>query len=336
MAIDLRGRHFLKEIDFTRAELTALIDLAVALKAAGRDRQARLRGRNLALIFQKTSTRTRAAFEVAAHHQGAHVTYLDPTGSQFGHKESVVDSAKVLSRMFDGIEFRGHGHAEVEEFAAASGVPVFNGLTDDWHPTQMLADFMTMREHASEPQSPPVYTYVGDARFNMGRSLLVMGAIMGADVRIAAPRELWPARDVIDLAERLAADSGASLMVTEDPIAAVVGTEFVHTDVWVSLGEPAEVWAERIELLKAYRVTSQLLAASGRADVKFMHCLPAFHDTNTTVGASVAEKFGLADGIEVATDVFASELNIAFDQAENRLHTIEALLVAVLGDEPIG
>lgn len=336
MAIDLRGRHFLKEIDFTQAELAALIDLAMELKAEGRGRRRRLAGRNLALIFQKTSTRTRAAFEVAAHHQGAHVTYLDPAGSQFGHKESVADSAKVLSRMFDGIEFRGHAHAELEEFAAASRVPVFNGLTDDWHPTQMLADFMTMRERASEPQSPPVYAYVGDARFNMGRSLLVMGAIMGADVRIAAPRELWPARDVIELAEQVAAQSGASLLLTDDPIAAVVGAEFVHTDVWVSLGEPAEVWAERIALLRPYRVTSQLLAAAGRPDVKFLHCLPAFHDTSTSVGAAVAEQFGLTDGIEVASDVFAADLNVAFDQAENRLHTIEALLVAVLGDEQLG
>ena len=336
MAVDLRGRHFLKEIDFSRAELTALIDLAVELKAEGRDRHQSLAGRNIALIFQKTSTRTRAAFEVAAHKQGAHVTYIDPGSSQFGHKESVADSAKVLSRMFDAVEYRGHAHAELEAFAAAASVPVLNGLTDDWHPTQMLADFMTMREHASDPSKPPSYAYVGDARFNMGRSLLVMGAIMGADVRIASPRELWPAHDVVALAERIAADSGAQLMLTEDSIAAVAGAEFVHTDVWVSLGEPSEVWAERIALLKDYRVSSQLLAAAGRADVKFMHCLPAFHDTSTSVGAAVAEQFGLSDGIEVASDVFDSKLNIAFDQAENRLHTIEALLVAVLGDKPVG
>lgn len=335
MSIDLRGRDFLKEVDFTRTEFEALLNLAASLKAGPRNHPGRLAGKSVALIFAKTSTRTRAAFEVACHREGAQVTYFDPTGSQLGHKESVADTAKVLSRIFDGIEYRGAAHSDVEELAREASVPVFNGLTDEWHPTQMLADFLTMREHTTQPDQPLAYAYVGDARFNMGRSLLIMGAIMGSDVRIAAPRELWPDQSVIDLAEQLAGASGATLTLTIDPKLAVAGAEFIHTDVWVSMGEPSEVWAERINLLRDYRVTAELMAASEREDVKFLHCLPAYHDLNTEVGRKVADQFGLVDGVEVSSEVFDSPANVCFDQAENRLHTIQAVLVATLGDDPI-
>ena len=331
--IDLRGRDFLKEIDFTREEFVHLLDLAAELKAAKRSgtETPRLRGRNLALIFEKTSTRTRCAFEVAAYDQGAQVTFLDPQSSQLGHKESISDTAKVLSRFYDGIEFRGSAQATVEELAAAADVPVFNGLTDQWHPTQMLADFLTMREHsANRSMSEVSYTYLGDARSNMGNSLLVTGALLGADVRIASPRALWPTAEVQVLAQELAANSGARIMLTEDPTEALPGADFVHTDVWVSLGEPAATWAERVDLLRAYRVDAAKMDRTGNANVRFMHCLPAFHDQRTAVGREVAAATGLTDGIEVTSEVFESAANLAFDQAENRLHTIKAILVALL------
>ena len=325
------NRDFLKESDFTAAELTALLDLAAELKAekkAGTE-VPRLTGKHLALIFEKTSTRTRLAFEVAMQDQGGHVTVLDST-SQVRHKESIADTARVIARMFDGIEYRGAGQEVVEELATHADVPVYNGLTDEWHPTQMLADFFTMREHAADPAAPLRYAYVGDARFNMGNSLLVMGAILGSDVRIVAPRELWPTEHVQHLAHRFAADSGATLLLTEDPIEGLAGAEFVHTDVWVSMGEPIETWAERVNLLRPYRVDTALMSLTGNPNSKFMHCLPAFHDTHTTVGARVAEEFGLTDGVEVSNAVFESPNSIVFDQAENRMHTIKALLVATL------
>lgn len=331
----LVGRDFLKELDFTREELESLLDLSAELKAAkcaGRENQS-LTGKNIALIFEKTSTRTRCAFEVASYDQGARVTYLDPQSSQLGHKESVADTAQVLSRYYDAIEFRGSAHDTVEALAKHASVPVYNGLTDTWHPTQMLADFLTMREHQQSERLS--YAYVGDARSNMGNSLTVMGAIMGADVRIVAPRALWPSPDVLARAHEVAAVSGAMLTVTEDVDAGVRGAEFVHTDVWVSMGEPAEVWDERIALLKPYRVDAGMLRLAGEGldasvTAKFMHCLPAFHDATTTVGSQIAERTGMRDGIEVSDEVFQGPASIVFDQAENRLHTIKALLVATL------
>ena len=331
----LYGRDFLKEADFTPAELQYLLDLAARLKAdrrAGRE-QRYLTGRNVALIFEKTSTRTRVSFEVAMYDQGGHVTVLDPSSSQIGHKESPADTARVLSRMFDGIEFRGAAQSTVETLAEYSDVPVYNGLTDEWHPTQMLADFLTMREHAADVDAPLRYAYVGDARYNMGNSLLVMGAMMGSDVRLVAPRELWPDQSVQDLAADWAARTGAVVTLTEDPAVGLDGAEFVHTDVWVSMGEPAEVWADRVAQLTPYRVDVAMMALTGDPAAKFMHCLPAYHDTSTAVGRKVADQFGLVDGVEVTHDVFESDRSIVFDQAENRMHTIKAILVATLSDE---
>jgi ornithine carbamoyltransferase len=330
--VTLSGRDFLKEADFSTAELDGLLTLAAELKAqrrAGAERQ-RLLGRNVALIFEKTSTRTRVSFEVAMYDQGGHVTVLDPSGSQIGHKESPADTARVLSRIFDGIEYRGASQQTVEELARFSDVPVYNGLTGEWHPTQMLADFLTMREHAAEASAPLRYAYVGDARYNMGNSLLVMGAIMGSDVRLVAPRELWPSDEVQLLARARAADTGARITVTEDVDEGLAGAEFVHTDVWVSMGESAEVWDERVALLRPYRIDAAMMARTGEASAKFMHCLPAFHDQSTAVGRKVAEAYGLRDGVEVSHDVFESPASIVFDQAENRMHTIKAILVATL------
>ena len=326
----LAGRDFLKESDFTADELDHLLRLAAELKIAKRSGAEipRLVGRQLALIFEKTSTRTRISFEIAMKDQGGHVSILDQATSQIGHKESVADTARVLAGLFDGIEYRGADHANVEELARASSVPVYNGLTDDWHPTQMLADFMTMREHASG--SDISYAYVGDARYNMGNSLLVMGAIMGSDVRIVAPRSLWPSEGVQSLARERAAASGASITITDDVEAGVSGAQFVHTDIWVSMGEPASVWAERVALLTPYRVDRALMALTGRDDARFMHCLPAYHDQNTTVGRRVAEEFGLLDGVEVSGEVFESPSSIVFEQAQNRMHSIKAVLVATL------
>jgi len=290
-----------------------------------------LEGLEIALIFEKTSTRTRSAFEVGAFDQGAHVTYLDPSGSQLGHKESIADTAAVLGRMYDAIEYRGNRQADVEELAKHAGVPVYNGLTDEWHPTQMLADFLTMHESSHKPYDEIAYAFVGDCHFNMGRSLLVMGALMGSDVRLAGPAELHPPKDVLDIAHQIADRTGARITVTEDPAQAVHGVDFIHTDVWVSMGEPKDVWAERVRVLKPYQVNTALMSASGNPKVKFMHCLPAFHDPNTTVGREVMEHTGSTDGLEVTGEVFGSAASIVFDQAENRLHTIKAIMVATLG-----
>ncbi|HET7800022.1 MAG TPA: ornithine carbamoyltransferase [Humibacillus xanthopallidus] len=327
----LHQRSLLRETDLSVDELRALLDLAADLKAAKRDgrEKRRLVGRNIALIFEKTSTRTRCAFEVAAADQGASTTYLDPSGSQIGHKESAKDTARVLGRLYDGIEYRGTRQDVVETLAAHAGVPVWNGLTDDWHPTQSLCDALTMREHAGKPDDEISYAYVGDARFNVGNSLLVTGAMLGMDVRIVAPRSLWPTDDVVAVARRYTAETGARVTLTDDVAEGVRGVDFVHTDVWVSMGEPKEVWAERIELLTPYQVNADLLALSGNPHVKFMHCLPAFHDLETQVGQDVHEQFGLKE-LEVTDDVFESEASIVFDQAENRMHTIKALIVATM------
>ncbi len=330
---NLRNRSFLKEIDFEPRELRYLLQLSEALKIAkyaGTERQ-RLQGKEIALIFEKTSTRTRSAFEVASFDQGAHVTYLDPSGSQLGHKESVADTARVLGRMYDAIEYRGNAQADVEELAANAGVPVYNGLTDEWHPTQMLADFLTMHEASGKPYDALAYAFVGDCRFNMGRSLLVTGALMGADVRLAGPPSLHPPEDVVQVAQDIASRTGAHITITDDAGAAVAGVDFVHTDVWVSMGESKDVWTERVQLLTPYQVNSALLEKSGNPKVKFMHCLPAFHDPNTTVGREMMEHTGMSEGLEVTGEVFESPASIVFDQAENRLHTIKALLVATLG-----
>ena len=328
----LHGRDFLKEVDFTAGELDTLIDLAATLKAErreGRERP-RLSGSSVALIFEKSSTRTRCAFEVAAFQQGAFTTYLDPSSSQMGHKESIADTARVLSLMYDGIQYRGSAQAVVEELAQFASVPVFNGLTDEWHPTQMLADFLTMREHAKRPWSEITYAYLGDARNNMGNSYLAMGSIMGADVRICAPRSLWPDESVQALARERAVTSGARILLTESVEEAVSAADFLMTDVWVSMGESPDTWAERIALLRPYRLDSDVVRAAQNPQVKVMHCLPAFHDSSTEVGHTIAERYGLTDGVEITDEVFQSAASIVMDEAENRLHTIKAMLVATL------
>jgi ornithine carbamoyltransferase len=333
MAFNLRNRSFLKEIDFTPAELRYLLRLSEALKTAkyaGTEGR-RLAGKEIALIFEKTSTRTRSAFEVAAYDEGAHVTYLDPSGSQLGHKESVADTARVLGRMYDAIEYRGNLQADVETLAEHAGVPVYNGLTNEWHPTQMLADFLTMHESSNKPYDTIAYAFVGDCRFNMGRSLLVMGALMGSDVRLAGPAELHPPKDVVDLAHQISGRTGAKITITDDAAEAVSGADFIHTDVWVSMGESKDVWTERVKVLTPYQVNTALLERTGNPKVKFMHCLPAFHDPNTTVGREMMEHTGMTSGLEVTGAVFESGASIVFDQAENRLHTIKAILVATLG-----
>ena len=332
MAFNLKNRSFLKLLDFTPTEIQFLLDLAADLKKAkytGTE-QPRLTGKNIALIFEKTSTRTRCAFEVAAHDQGAHVTYLGPTGSQIGVKESMKDTARVLGRMYDGIEYRGFAQKTVEELAQYSGVPVWNGLTNEFHPTQILADFLTMREHVDKPLREVSYAYLGDARFNMGNSLLVGGAKMGMDVRIVAPKALQPAAELVAECREIAAQTGARITITDDVALGVKGCDFLYTDVWVSMGEPDEVWKERIELLKPYQVNAALMAKTGNPDCKFMHCLPAYHNLETKVGRQVFEKFGM-DGVEVTEDVFESPASIVFDEAENRMHTIKAVMVATLG-----
>ena len=332
MPVNLRNRSFLEMSDFSREEIRYLLDLSRDLKRAkyAGNEIRRLSGKNLCLIFEKTSTRTRCAFEVAAYDQGMGVTYLDPSGSQIGHKESIRDTARVLGRMYDAIEYRGFRQTVVEELARWAGVPVYNGLTDESHPTQMLADLMTMEEHSDKPLHRVAYCYLGDARNNMGNSLLLAGARMGMDVRLAAPKSLWPAEPVVRRAEELAKDSGARVTLTEEPNEGVEGCDFVHTDVWVSMGEPAEKWGERIKLLEKYRVTAALMAATGNPRARFMHCLPAFHNRETTKGEELHAKFGM-EGLEVSEDVFESSASIVFDQAENRMHTIKALLVATLG-----
>jgi ornithine carbamoyltransferase len=327
----LAGRHFLKELDFTEEEFLGLVELAAVLKAdkkLGAETRY-LTGVNIALIFEKTSTRTRCAFEVAAADQGASTTYLDPTGSQIGHKESVKDTARVLGRMFDAIEYRGDSQDAVEELAAHAGVPVYNGLTDAWHPTQMLADVLTMTEHCAKPVDEIVFAYMGDARFNMGNSYVITGALLGMDVRIVAPRAYWPDDEIVAKARELAAKSGGSVTLTEQVDEGVRGADFVATDVWVSMGEPKEVWAERIGALVPYAVTMDVLRATGNPDVRFLHCLPAFHDLGTRVGRELYEVYGL-DSLEVTDEVFESAHSVVFDQAENRLHTIKAIMVATL------
>ena len=337
MAIDLAGRHFLKESDFTAREFHGLVALAAELKAAKKagTEVRRLRGKNIALIFEKTSTRTRCAFEVAAADQGASTTYLDPSGSQMGHKESVRDTARVLGRMFDGIEYRGDSQQAVEELATYAGVPVFNGLTDDWHPTQMLADVLTMTEHGDKPLDRTALAYLGDARFNMGNSYLITGALLGMDIRIVAPAAYQPAPDIVKQAQRLAERSGATVTVTEDITGGVAGADFVATDVWVSMGEPKEIWGERIAALAPYAVTMDVLRATGNARVKFLHCLPAFHDLGTAMARDLHARYGRTE-LEVTDEVFESEHSVVFDEAENRMHTIKAVLVATLSSSGTG
>ncbi|MEU9839277.1 ornithine carbamoyltransferase [Actinomadura sp. NPDC048032] len=333
MAPDLRGRSLLRELDFTPEEFAYLIDLAADLKAAkrGGTETRALAGRNIALVFEKPSTRTRCAFEVAAHDQGAHVTYLDPGGTQIGHKESIKDTARVLGRMYDGIEYRGSAQRRVEELAEHAGVPVWNGLTDEWHPTQMLADMLTMREHSGRPLTQVAYAYLGDARNNMGHSYVAAGALLGMDVRIVAPRALWPDEEaVLGPSRAVAAGTGARITLTEDVADGVRGADFVITDVWVSMGEPAEVWDERIALLTPYQVNAEVMRATGNPAARFMHCLPAFHDRGTAVGEEIYRRTGL-DALEVTDEVFESEASVVFDEAENRMHTIKAVMVATLG-----
>ena len=333
MAFNMKNRHLLSLVHHTEREIKYLLDLSRDLKRAkyaGTEQQ-KLKGKNIALIFEKTSTRTRCAFEVAAYDQGAQVTYIDPNSSQIGHKESMKDTARVLGRMYDGIEYRGFKQSIVQELADYAGVPVFNGLTDEFHPTQMLADVLTMIEHCDKPLNEISYVYIGDARNNMGNSLLLIGAKLGMDVRICGPKALLPEASLVEMCEKFAKESGARIAVTEDIDKAVKGVDFVHTDVWVSMGEPLETWGERIKLLLPYQVTAELMKRTGNPKVKFMHCLPAFHNSETKVGRQIAEKYPeLANGIEVTEDVFESPMNIAFEQAENRMHTIKAVMVASL------
>jgi ornithine carbamoyltransferase len=332
MAYNLRNRHFLKLLDYTPKEIQFLLDLSADLKKAkyaGLEVQ-KLKGKNIALIFEKASTRTRCAFETAAYDQGAHVTYLGPSGSQIGYKESMKDTARVLGRMYDGIEYRGFGQDIVEALAESAGVPVWNGLTNEYHPTQVLADFQTVLENTDKPLSKVSFTYLGDGRNNMGNSLLVGAAKMGMDFRMAAPKKCQPEAELVETCKKLAQQSGATLNITENVEEAVKNTDFLYTDVWVSMGEADEVWKERIELLKPYQVNASVVEKSGNKNVKFLHCLPAFHNKDTTVGAEIFKKFGL-DGIEVTEDVFESENSIVFDEAENRVHTIKAVMVATLG-----
>ena len=333
MSVNLKNRSFLKLLDFTPEEIQYFLDLAAELKRAkreGRERKTMV-GKNIALIFEKTSTRTRCSFEVAAYDQGAHVTYLGPSGSQIGIKETMKDTARVLGRMYDGIEYRGFAQTTVEELAKYSGVPVWNGLTNEFHPTQILADFLTMREHSDKPLNQVSYAYLGDARFNMGNSLLVGGAKMGMDVRIVAPKALQPAAELVAECQKIAAETGARITITDDVDAGVKGCDFIYTDIWVSMGEPDEVWKERIAMLMPYQVNAKLMARTGNPNCKFMHCLPSYHNRDTKAGEDVYQKFGL-DGVEVTEDVFESPASIVFDEAENRMHTIKAVMVATLGD----
>ena len=332
MGYNLRNRNFTKLLDFSPREIHFLLDLSRDLKRAkyGGYEQQHLRGKNIAIIFEKASTRTRVSFEVAAYDQGAHVTYLGPEGSQIGYKESMKDTARVLGRIFDGIEYRGFGQGVVEELAAFAGVPVWNGLTDEFHPTQILADVLTMTEFSDKPLTQISFCYLGDARNNMGDSLLVGASKLGMDVRLAAPKALWPAEDLVAECRAIAEETGARITITEDPAEGVKGVDYVYTDVWVSMGEDKSVWDERVKLLLPYQINSDLIAKTGNPQTKFMHCLPAFHDRNTTVGAEMYERFGL-DGMEVTDEVFESERSIVFEQAENRMHTIKAVIVATIG-----
>lgn len=332
MAFNLRNRSFLKLLDFTPAEIRFLLDLSVDLKKAkyaGTEQQ-RLKGKNIALIFEKDSTRTRCAFEVAAYDQGAHVTYLGPSGSQIGKKESMKDTARVLGRLYDGIEYRGFGQAIVEELAKYAGVPVWNGLTNEFHPTQILADLLTMMEHSDKPLHQISFAYCGDARNNMGNSLMVGAAKMGMDFRAVAPKQVWPNEELVAKCREIAATTGAKITLTESVEEGVKGVDFLYTDVWVSMGEPDHVWEERIKLLKPYQVNKEMVEKTGNPKVKFLHCLPSFHNRETAVGEQIYQKFGL-EAMEVTDDVFESEHSVVFDQAENRMHTIKAVMVATLG-----
>jgi ornithine carbamoyltransferase len=333
MKIDLRNRNFLKLLDFTTEEIAYLLDLSIKLKKDKYDGKEKkhLTGKNIALIFEKASTRTRCAFEVAAYDQGAHVTYLGPTGSQIGQKESMKDTARVLGGMYDGIEYRGYGQDIVEELGKYAGVPVWNGLTNEYHPTQILADFLTMIEHSDKPLNKVSYCYLGDARYNMGNSLMVGAAKMGMDFRSAAPKEYQPSAELVSICREIAKKSGAKITITDNVDEAVKGVDFLYTDVWVSMGEPDSVWEERIRLLKPYQINSEVIRKTGNPNVKFLHCLPAFHNRDTKVGEEIFKKYGL-DGMEVTEDVFESERSIVFDEAENRMHTIKAVMVATLGD----
>ncbi len=333
MPTNLRNRHFLKLEDFTPAEIRFLLDLSRQLKAAkygGYERQ-HLKGKNIALIFEKTSTRTRCAFEVAAYDQGAHVTYLGPSGSQIGHKESMKDTARVLGRMYDGIEYRGFGQEIAEELARHAGVPVWNGLTDDTHPTQVLGDMLTMQEHSRKDLAEVSFCYLGDARNNMGNSLMMGSSKLGMDIRLCAPRACWPSQDLVERCRRYAAESKGKILLTEKVAEGVKGVDFLHTDVWVSMGEAESKWEERISLLKPYQVNAKVVELTGNPDVKFMHCLPAFHNRETKIGEEIFRKYGL-DGLEVTEEVFESPRSIVWGQAENRVHTIKAVMIATLGD----
>jgi ornithine carbamoyltransferase len=333
MAFNLRNRNFLKELDFTPREIQFLLDLALDLKKAkysGTEQQ-RLTGKKIALIFEKASTRTRCAFEVAALEQGAHVTYLGPEGSPIGKKETMKDTARVLGRMYDGIEYRGFGQSIVEELAQYAGVPVWNGLTNEFHPTQVLADLLTMMEHSDKPLSQVSFCYCGDARYNMANSLMAGAAKMGMDFRAAAPKKYWPAKELIDQCKEIAKETGAKILVTEDVNAAVKGVDFIYTDVWVSMGEAPSLWEERIREMLPYQVNKALMERTGNPKVKFLHCLPAFHNTDTEVGKDIFTRYGI-NGMEVTEEVFESPASIVFDEAENRLHTIKAVMVATLGD----
>lgn len=332
MSFNLRNRSFLKLLDFSSSEIKFLLDLSASLKKArysGTEKPL-LKGKNIALIFEKDSTRTRCAFEVAAFDQGAHVTYLGPSGSQIGKKESMKDTARVLGRMYDGIEYRGYAQETVETLAKYSGVPVWNGLTDEFHPTQVLADLLTMQEHSDKPLNKVTLCYLGDARNNMGNSLLIGSAKTGLDFRAAAPAKCQPKKELVEKARSIASQTGAKITVTDDVAKAVKGADFLYTDVWVSMGEPEYVWEERIKLLKPYQVNSKVVELTGNRNVKFLHCLPAFHNRETTIGEEIYKKYKL-DGMEVTEDVFESENSIVFDQAENRVHTIKAVMVATLG-----
>ncbi|MFN2193790.1 MAG: ornithine carbamoyltransferase [Candidatus Promineifilaceae bacterium] len=333
MAFNLRNRNFVKLLDFTPEEIKFLLKLSADLKAAkyGGYEVQKMVGKNIALIFEKASTRTRTAFEVAAYDQGAHVTYLGPSGSHIGYKETMKDTARVLGRSYDGIEYRGFAQKTVETLAEYAGVPVWNGLTDMWHPTQILADILTMMEHSDKHLGEIAYTYMGDARNNVGNSLMVGGCKLGMDVRICAPENLWPEDQLIEQCKTIAEETGARLTLTDDVEEGVRGADYLYTDVWVSMGEPDSVWAERIDLLKPYQVNAQAMALTGNSNTKFLHCLPSFHNVETKIGMEMAEKFGLVNGLEVTDDVFESPSSVVFDEAENRMHTIKAIMVATLG-----
>lgn len=333
MAFNLKNRSFLKELDFTPEELKFLLDLSAELKKAkyAGTEQPRLKGKNIALLFEKDSTRTRCAFEVAAYDQGAHVTYIGPTGSQMGKKESMKDTARVLGRMYDGIEYRGYGQEIVETLAKYAGVPVWNGLTNEFHPTQMLADFLTMMEHSDKPLKQIKFCFLGDAKNNVGNSLLIGAAKMGMDYRAIAPPSCQPSKDLVQIAMDIAKETGAKITITDNVAEGVKGVDFLYTDVWVSMGEPDNVWEERIRLLKPYQVNMQVVEMTGNPNVKFLHCLPSFHNRETTIGEEIYKKFGI-EAMEVTDEVFESKHSVVFDEAENRVHTIKAVMVATLGD----